>query len=301
VRTIADGAPNRYDLGRTFEIVVGKQPNQKSFTAYHDLLIQRSDFFRAARSERWSQDPTKPTTLDDVDVEIFSTYLHCVNWGAEFLDTPVQTLLDENRRLYEKETSIKSDGDSSSGGDNTKGSDDDSSSDDESSDGSDSGDESTAADSDEEDRRIMKSCWPVETFLIDLYLLADKLIDPTTANLAIDKLIDVIGERNKYLTQRMIRVVYRSTTVDSPLRRLVRDYSTIDDVVEGCNLDIHQNGEFSPEFVKDVLLEFMAINKRNAEGIVGEVYRCRELQPTDYHQVVDKTSAADTSAAKHEV
>jgi len=207
----------------------------------------------------------------------------------------VQTLLDEKCHLYEKETSIKSVGDSSSGGDNTKGSDDDSSSDE-----SDSGDESTPADSDDLDHSIMKSSRPAQTFLIDLYLLADKLIDPTTANLVIDKLTDFIGERNEYLNSKVIRFVYRSTTVDSPLRRLVRDYSTTDDVVEGGSLNYFQHGEFPPEFVKDVLLEFMAINKRNAEGTVHEAYSCRELKPTDYHQVVDKTSAADTSAAKQE-
>jgi hypothetical protein len=211
----------RYDLGKTFEIVVGKQPNQKSFTAYHDLLTQRSEFFRAARSERWSQDPKKPTTLDDVDVEIFSTYLHCVNWGAEFLDAPVQTILDENRHIYEEETIIKIAGDSSSGGDNTKGSDNDSSSDDEGSDESDSGDESTATDPDEVDHSIMQSTRPIETFLIDLYLLADKLIDPTTANLAIDKLVDFIEERETYLSARLTRFVYKTTMVGSPLRRLV--------------------------------------------------------------------------------
>jgi hypothetical protein len=281
----------RYDLGKTFEIVVGKQPNQKSFTAYHDLLTQRSEFFRAARSERWSQDPKKPTTLDDVDVEIFSTYLHCVNWGAEFLDAPVQTILDENRHIYEEETIIKIAGDSSSGGDNTKGSDNDSSSDDEGSDESDSGDESTAADPDEVDHSIMQSTRPIETFLIDLYLLADKLIDPTTANLAIDKLVDFIEERETYLSARLIRFVNKTTMVRSPLRRLVRDHSTMDDVVGYSNSEYFQGSEFPAEFIKDVLLEFMAINRRNADRIVGTVYVTRELQPTDYHQVVDKTKA----------
>jgi hypothetical protein len=62
---------------------------------YHDLFIQRSDFFRAARSERWTHDPTKPTTLDDVDAKVFSAYVHCVNFGAESLKDVVQGMTDK--------------------------------------------------------------------------------------------------------------------------------------------------------------------------------------------------------------
>jgi hypothetical protein len=87
---------------------------------YHDLLTQRSEFFRAARSQRWSDDPTKPTTLDDVEVEVFSAYLHCVNFGAEALNSLVQAMMEDHPE-YLKE--LKDNGDSGSN-DNGKDNDD---------------------------------------------------------------------------------------------------------------------------------------------------------------------------------
>ena len=95
-RNIANECPHRYNLTKSFDVLVGKEPEQQRFTVYHDLLTQRSEFFRAARSERWSHDPTKPTTLDDVTVEVFSAYLHCVNFGAESLDCLVQSMKNEH-------------------------------------------------------------------------------------------------------------------------------------------------------------------------------------------------------------
>ena len=95
-RNIANECPHRYNLTKSFDVLVGKEPDQQRFTVYHDLLTERSEFFRAARSERWSHDPTKPTTLDDVTVEVFSAYLHCVNFGAESLDCLVQSMKNEH-------------------------------------------------------------------------------------------------------------------------------------------------------------------------------------------------------------
>lgn len=59
-------------------MLVGTEANQRRFTVYHDLVTNRSEFFRAARSERWTKDPSKPAELKDHEPEIFATYLHCV-------------------------------------------------------------------------------------------------------------------------------------------------------------------------------------------------------------------------------
>lgn len=67
----------RYDLGNTFEVLVGAKPDQQSFTVYHDIATQSSGFFRAARSNRWT-DPTKPTELADDEPSVFHAYLHCL-------------------------------------------------------------------------------------------------------------------------------------------------------------------------------------------------------------------------------
>ena len=78
---LVDTSLNRYDLTSTFDVLVGKEPNQQRFTVYHDLLTQRSEFFRVARLVRWT-DSGKPTTLDDHEPEVFSAYLHCIYFGA---------------------------------------------------------------------------------------------------------------------------------------------------------------------------------------------------------------------------
>ena len=65
----------RYDFGNTFEVLVGAKPDQQSFTVHHDIATQRSGFFRAARSNRWT-DPTKPTEL--VDDEPSSSMRTCI-------------------------------------------------------------------------------------------------------------------------------------------------------------------------------------------------------------------------------
>ena len=57
---------HNYDLTKSFDVLVGKEPNQQRFTVYHDLLVHRSGFFKAARSSRWTQ-PDQPTTLVDHD------------------------------------------------------------------------------------------------------------------------------------------------------------------------------------------------------------------------------------------
>lgn len=69
----------RPDLLATFEVAVGEDDNQQVFTVHHSVLIERSPFFRAARSDRWtSQTEDLPTKLDDHEVEAFQDYLYCV-------------------------------------------------------------------------------------------------------------------------------------------------------------------------------------------------------------------------------
>jgi hypothetical protein len=65
-------------------------------------------------------------------------------------------------------------------------------------------------------------------FLTDLHLLADKLRDPTTANLAMDELLDVIDRSEEVVAGFAVRV-YTAAKSDSPLRRLVRDFSKGED------------------------------------------------------------------------
>ena len=57
-------------------------PEEKRFSVYHDLLTERSGFFKAARSSRWLEDPQTPTDLTDHDPEEFSNYLQLVYTSA---------------------------------------------------------------------------------------------------------------------------------------------------------------------------------------------------------------------------
>jgi hypothetical protein len=131
----------------------------------------------------------------------------------------------------------------------------------------------------------------VEKFLVDLYLLADKLIDPNSANMAIDALIDVIEERSEYLGAALIHLVYESTAADSPLRRLVRDYSMVDGTTSTSNSGYFQSNEFPYDFIKDVLLEVWVNNRNNADAKVRKAYCPKVLEPHRYHYPVDNTFA----------
>ena len=70
----------RYDFTQTFDVLVG--PEKKRFTVYHDMMTDRSGFFKAARSSRWTDDPRTPTDLTDHDPEDFANYLQLVYGGG---------------------------------------------------------------------------------------------------------------------------------------------------------------------------------------------------------------------------
>ena len=53
-------------------------------------MIQRSEFFRAARSAQWLKDLTKPVDLSDYDADIFEAYLNCAYLGARIIKSKVE-------------------------------------------------------------------------------------------------------------------------------------------------------------------------------------------------------------------
>jgi RNA recognition motif-containing protein len=107
-----------YDLTKTFDVLVGKEPNQQRFTVHHDLLVQRSEFFKAARSSRWTQ-ADRPTNLEDHDPETFSTYLHCLYFGADAIKDRLSVIGEQHGST--NETTSNCDESSHSG--NTAGND----------------------------------------------------------------------------------------------------------------------------------------------------------------------------------
>jgi hypothetical protein len=176
-------------------------------------MTQRSEFSRVARSEHWITKPDQPTTLDDHEPATFSLYLHCVTFGAEALNEHI----DATPVVSDTDNDIESDSD----GDNN---DDDSDSDGGSSSESNSDRKKDRSEGDAEDGAIEeKSNTPgtddsessksdssgsgdaifseselADKRLVDLYLLADKLLDPTTANMAIDKWVCMAAAKDHY-------------------------------------------------------------------------------------------------------
>jgi hypothetical protein len=231
----------------SFDILVGQEPHQQSFSVHHDLVVQRSARLRDLRVEFVDS----PGITLNTDPEVFSAYLHCVYFGADSLKQHIASMEEENG--YSKK---------------------DFPSDDESA-------------NDDNDMVIE----PVEKFLIDLYVLADTLLDPISTNLAIDELANLFEKRNRYLDSHLVRYAYESTTEPSPLRKLIRDYSMIDDVSVPMNIGHYKNTKFPCDFISDILFKVLAINRNNPNVRVRKVYHRKSLQSSRYHQVVDKVSA----------
>lgn len=176
---LTDKPDRRYDLKTTFIVDVGTEPRRECFTVHHDILTQRSEFFRTARSPELKK-PNKPSRLDDDDPAIFAVYLHCEYFGAEDLVKRIETDVEEDW-VAEEEASTP------------------------------------------EDVAKSKNCSAMKVF-ISLYILADKLLDPITANLVIDELIAFSSKQLWTISSASVARIYTSTTNDSPLRKLARDW-----------------------------------------------------------------------------
>lgn len=295
-----------YDLTKTFDVLVGKEPNQQRFTVYHDLMRQRSEFFRAARSEHWITKPDQPTTLDDHEPQTFSLYLHCVNFGAEALKEHSDVMLDDTRSESNKTNANSSDSDSDSDNDSDSNSDSDinsdSDSDSSSEDDEDVGDanasdrkkdgtgdevedgvsggntkvsstnenESSEIDSSNSADSNFADCELADKSLVDLYLLADKLMDPVTANLAIEHWISMAQAKRQYPSKKMINYVYGSTVAGSPLRRLIRDWFVYK--VSKSWLVNRQDLHYSHDFMLDIMLETYALQRKNKNLRIRDVF-----------------------------
>lgn len=157
---------HRYDLDSTFNVLVGS----KTFSLYTAVFTERSEFFRAARKPEWlAEDPEKAVDLKDKYSELFNTYINCVYFGREVL----QTYADECTSCSESDRATKI----------------------------------------------------VIGFraLARLYLLADKLQDLTTANMAIDEFMS-LSDVVQRVHSSQDSYVYSHTPPNSPLRVPMRDY-----------------------------------------------------------------------------
>jgi hypothetical protein len=112
-------------------------------------------------------------------------------------------------------------------------------------------------------------------FLIQLYTLADRLLDFTTADLVIDKIISSVHEQLLLPGLEDIQLVYYTTPEGSPLRRLMVDYCVYSEAG-------HLSGpkdEYPHEYLQEVVEKFMALKEP-----IQDVYRPDPDDTSEYHR-----------------
>lgn len=132
-------------------------------------------------------------------------------------------------------------------------------------------------------------------FLSELYFLADKLMDPTSANLAIDEMIRFAQESHFYPSLNIVRLIYKSTPRGSPLRKLVRDWHIHH--IEGHWVDSFEIVDHPLHFVQDILHKVWALNRENPDMRIRDVYTEAYINdPGDrYHQRIVKVPERATT------
>jgi hypothetical protein len=209
---------HRCDFETMFNIVVGVGPKQKTFTVYNDVIIPRSEFFRAARSNTWiKDDPARPTSLEHEDPETFAAYLHAVNYDRiriEGLHVYETGYFEENAAFVE---------------DFSK----------------------RYATTPFEVLHLLKSTEPYLR-LMKLYILSNMLLDHHTANLAVDEVIrtrDLVMWLPFYY---VVELLYDSTTAGDGMRNLVCDY-----FVANPKHSALKNYDWPADFMKNLVIAFM--------------------------------------------
>ena len=123
-------------------------------------------------------------------------------------------------------------------------------------------------------------------FLVDVYLIADKLLDPISANLVIDYLIDFVGSRKWTTDQATISHVYASTATGNPLRKLVLDW-WLREVDQTWTRDYHRTEWGLPlEFLQDFIIKTCALRVRKLRETGVDVFLAPVVARTKnvYHQ-----------------
>lgn len=108
-----------------------------------------------------------------------------------------------------------------------------------------------------------------------------------TANLVMDELIRFSNKGRTGFNREAIRYVYDSTVHGHPLRKLLRD-ERVYETLSKYYMDLHVEPAH-PEFMRDVVVEFLRLKDPNADEKVGSVYQMhsqhgRLTNKCHYHQ-----------------
>lgn len=225
---------SRYDLKKMFDVIVGQEPQH--FTVYTDVLLSRSDFFKAARKVEWCKDLTQPVDLTGEDPKIFSKYLNCVYFGCQALQPDEKAPEDDRLRDFSTESSSL---------------------------GPDAFDTSL----DEHEAQWQKEAHEPGTYskylaqhfrvLVEIYLLADRLQDVQTTNLVIDEIVRFGSQEMENPDAPVISLIYDATVHGNPLRKWARDTQAYD-TSSRRHLLLHV-GDYPADFKRDVAVELVRI------------------------------------------
>jgi hypothetical protein len=241
-------------------------PDSQRFTVHSNVVTHRSEFFRAARRSVWLKDPTAPVDLQDEDPEVFSMYLKCVYFGTE----AIRVDFEDEKRAFSSGKEAKQPG-------------------------PDAFELSITAIDDEQDILGDNAVDDQNGTLVKLYILADKLGDPTTANMVMDELVRFHTEHNRNPIRKIVNLAYESTIHGNPLRKFLRDVYL--HVYDSMSYDYFNAVDFPADFYRDLYVEFLRTKEANVDKSVNDVYnlaiadlsdvtgKCRYHQHDDDHPV----------------
>jgi hypothetical protein len=227
----------------------GRWPKrEKLFKVHHDLITERSEFFRAARSVCWIK-RSRVTKLVGAHPYIFSAYLNCLYLGAEFMTKHRETMHVEGNLPAEHNKS----------------------------------------------KNLTRENNVTVAFLIDLYILADKLLDPITANLVIDELIAFVGTMSCVPGAGTVNLVYSRTADCSPLRRLCRDWQLHERARDWVLKKPKAEWNLPLEFLQDLLIKSARLQVETPSMPIREVFTQSAITRAKghYHRKVEQKSKAD--------
>jgi hypothetical protein len=264
----------RFDLSGTqmFGVLVGKE--KKRFQLYSSVMVQRSEFFRAARSAQWLKDPTKPVDLEDYDADIFEAYLNCAYFGARTIKAKVEDEAPPEGSLYRYDHAHRNPWLAQrqygyGWGEDVHGNIDESESvepekpklPEEAFTWSQKECERHCTEGHDEQTPYDHACSDHLLYLAKIWVQADRLQDVVTANSIIDELTRFSYCKGYNPDDEVINLVYESTVHGSPLRKLMRDlylYST-----RSSYYLIPHLATLPAELYRDIYVEFLRVKEND--------------------------------------
>lgn len=175
---------DRLAFAEIVKVIVGTAPNQLEFTFYYEVVAKRSGFFREC--ERSTEEESTLAVFHDHDPSTFDLYLECLYDNAVPKRSRPKVIRELEKKLYPPGLTEEEKEQYYTG--NAK----------------------------------FRSARCKE--LVDLYILADHLMDPVTANMAVDELRTCFRKYSFFASTEVIGHVMRSTKKGDGICTLFADF-----------------------------------------------------------------------------